>query len=127
VQQLAELNLTTADGYNKAKTREQVGRDHAQLAPPRFDANDRVRQLQAMMGHDIGSAAGGSLETAAEAVKARLLVIVNARDVMVTPGPALAFAKLTKAQTLVLEGECGHKAPSCEEQAIATRIAQFLK
>lgn len=127
VQQLAELNLTTADGYNKAKTREQVGRDHAQLAPPRFDANDRVRQLQAMMGHDIGNAAGGSLETAAEAVKAKLLVIVNARDVMVTPGPALAFAKLTKAQTLVLQGECGHKAPSCEEQAIATRVAQFLK
>jgi hypothetical protein len=46
---------------------------------------------------------------------------------MVTPGPALEFAKLDRAQTLVLNGDCGHKAPSCEEKAIATRIAEFLK
>jgi homoserine O-acetyltransferase len=127
VQQLADLNLTTVDGYNKGKTREQVSQERVQLEPPRFDANDRVRQLQAMMAHDIGKAAGGSLETAANALKARLLVVVNAHDAMVTPGPALGFARLVKAQTLVLESECGHKAPSCEESAIATRLAQFLK
>ena len=48
-------------------------------------------------------------------------------DAMVTPGPALQFAKLAKAQTLVLKGECGHKAPSCEDKAISAKIAQFLK
>jgi homoserine O-acetyltransferase len=127
VQQLADLNLTTADGYNEAKTRDQVSLDHARLAPPRFDANDRVRQLQAMMAHDVGKAAGGSLEMAAKTVEARLLVVVNARDAMVTPGPALRFAKLAKAQTLVLEGPCGHQSPSCEEPVIASRLAEFLK
>jgi homoserine O-acetyltransferase len=127
VQQLADLTLTTANAYNESKTRGQVSLDHARLEPPRFDANDRVRQLQAMMDHDIGKTAGGSLETAAATVEARLLVIVNARDAMVTPGPALRFAKLAKAQTLVLEGECGHRSPSCEEPQIASRIAQFLE
>jgi homoserine O-acetyltransferase/O-succinyltransferase len=127
VQQLADLNLTTSESYNEAKTREQVGQDQARLEPPRFDANDRVRQLRAMMSHDIGKITGGSLESAAKAIKARLLVVVNQRDAMVTPGPALELAKLAKAQTLVLEGACGHKAPSCEEAAIATRIAQFLQ
>jgi homoserine O-acetyltransferase/O-succinyltransferase len=127
VQQLADLNLTTADAYNEAKTRDQVRLDHARFEPPRFDANDRVRQLQAMMAHDVGKAAGGSLETAAKAVQARLLVVVNARDAMVTPGPALVFAKLAKAQTLVLEGACGHRSPSCEEPTIASRIAEFLR
>jgi homoserine O-acetyltransferase/O-succinyltransferase len=127
VQQLADLNLTTFDDYNKAKTREQVGVDHAGLTPPQFDANDRVRQLQAMMAHDIGKTAGGSLENAAKALKAKLLVVVNERDAMVTPTPALEFAKLARAETLVLKGECGHKAPTCEEKTIATRITQFLK
>ncbi len=127
VQQLADLTLTTTESYNKTKTREQVGNEHAQLKPPRFDANDRVRQLRAMMGHDIGKTTGGSLETAAKGIKAKLLVVVNERDLMVTPGPALDFARLADAQTLILEGECGHKAPSCEERAIAARIAQFLK
>ncbi|HYJ09928.1 MAG TPA: alpha/beta fold hydrolase [Polyangiaceae bacterium] len=127
VQQLADLNLTTFESYNKAKSREMVLEDRAKLAPPRFDANDRVRQLQAMMAHDIGKSAGGSLEAAAAAIKAKLLVVVNERDAMVTAGPALEFAKLDRAQTLVLKGDCGHKAPSCEEKAIATRIAEFLK
>jgi homoserine O-acetyltransferase len=127
VQQLADLNLTTFESYNASKSREKVREDHAKLAPPRFDANDRVRQLQAMMAHDIGKSAGGSLEAAAKATKAKLLVVVNERDAMVTPGPALELAKLAKAQTLVLKGACGHKAPSCEEKAIAARIAQFLK
>jgi homoserine O-acetyltransferase/O-succinyltransferase len=127
VQQLADLNLTTSDSYNKAKTREQVGTDHEKLTPPRFDANDRVRQLQAMMAHDIGKTTGGSLENAAKALKAKLLVVVNERDAMVTPTPALEFAKVARAETLVLKGECGHKAPTCEEKAIAARIAQFLK
>jgi homoserine O-acetyltransferase len=127
VQQLADLNLTTPDSYNAQQTREQVLATHAKLTPPRFDANDRVRQLRAMMSHDVFKPLGGSIDNAAKALKARLLVVVNERDAMVTPGPALDFAQRAKAQTLVLKGNCGHKAPSCEEAAIAKRIADFLK
>src|SRR5262249_44867773 len=121
------LNLTSAEAYNKSLSREQVLENHAKLAPPRFDANDRVRQLGAMMEHDISRTTGGSLEGAAKALKAKMLVVVNEHDAMVTPGPALDFAKLAKAETLVLKGDCGHKAPSCEEATIGKRIAQFLK
>jgi homoserine O-acetyltransferase/O-succinyltransferase len=127
VQQLADLNLTTPQAYNKALTREQVLESHAKLAPPRFDANDRVRQLRAMMSHDISKAFGGSLDVAAKAIQAKLLVVVNEHDAMVTPGPALDFAQRAKAPTLILNGDCGHKATSCEEAAIARRIAEALK
>jgi len=125
VQELAELNLTTPAEVNRRQTREAELTQ--KLSPPRFDANDRVRQLQAMMSHDVSTPFGGSLETAAKAVKAELLVVVNEHDAMVTPGPALEFAKLAGAPTLVLQGDCGHKAPSCEEATVGKRIAEFLK
>jgi homoserine O-acetyltransferase len=125
VQHLAELNLTTPAELNRRQTREaQLAQE---LAPPRFDANDRVRQLQAMMSHDISKPFGGSLEAATKAMKAKLLVVVNEHDAMVTPEPALEFAKRAGAPTLVLKGDCGHKAPSCEETAIGVRIRDFLK
>jgi homoserine O-acetyltransferase len=127
VQQLSDLNLTTAENYNQKQTREQVLAGHDQLTPPRFDANDRVRQLRAMLAHDVGKAFASSLDAAAQAVKAKLLVVVNERDAMVTPGPALDFAQRAKAATLVLKGACGHQAPSCEEKTIGARISQFLQ
>lgn len=127
VQQLADLNLTTAQNYNAQLTREQVLANHDKLTPPRFDANDRVGQLRAMLSHDISKPFAGSLDVAAKAMKAKLLVVVNEHDAMVTPGPALDFAKRANASTLVLEGDCGHKAPSCEETTIGKRIAEFLK
>jgi len=125
VQELAELNLTTPAEVNRRQTREAELTQ--KLSPPRFDANDRVRQLQAMMSHDVSTPFGGSLEAAAKAIKAKLLVVVNEHDAMVTPGPALEFAKLAGAPTLVLRGDCGHKAPSCEEALAGKRIAEFLK
>lgn len=126
VQALSDLHLTTADDYNQQQTREQVLAGHDQLSPPRFDANDRVRQLRAMLGHDVSKSFGGSLDAAAKAVKAKLLVIVNERDGMVTPGPALDFAKRRSAPTLILKGDCGHRSTSCEAKAISARIARFL-
>jgi homoserine O-acetyltransferase len=127
VQQLADLNLTTTDNYNEQRTREQVLTAHDNLTPPRFDANDRVRQLRAMVAHDVSTPFAGSLDAAVKAIKAKLLVIVNERDAMVTPGPALDFAQRAQAATLVLKGDCGHRAPTCEEATIGKRIAAFLK
>ena len=80
-----------------------------------------------MLVHDVAKPFGGSMSDAAKAVKAKLLVVVNERDAMVTPGPALDFAKLAQAQTLILKGGCGHKSSNCEAAAIGKRIADFLK
>jgi len=65
-----------------------------------FDANDRIRQLQAMLADDVSVPFGGSLEKAAAAVRAQVLVIVGLKDHMVNPYPALDFAKLISAPTL---------------------------
>jgi homoserine O-acetyltransferase len=127
VQQLADLNLTTPDNFNREQSREKVAATHAALTPPRFDANDRVYQLRAMISHDVSKAFSGSMAEAAKALKAKLLVVVNAHDAMVTPGPPLDFAKQAKAPTLILQGDCGHRAPACEEPKIGKRLAEFLK
>ncbi len=92
----------------------------------KFDATNWVRQLRAMMGHDISSAFGGSLEKASEAVRAQVLVIVATQDHMVNPQPGLAFARLIHAATLELASDCGHISPGCEQARVAATIRQFL-
>lgn len=91
-----------------------------------FDRNDRVRQLQAMLAHDVGAHAGGSLEEAARRVRAKLLIVVSAQDPVVDPQPALDFAPLVGARTEVLDGRCGHSAPDCEKDRMATAVRSFL-
>jgi homoserine O-acetyltransferase len=92
----------------------------------RFDANDRIRQAQAMMAHDVSAAFGGSLERAAAAVKARMLVVVTAGDHIVPPGPALEFARAARAQVLQLDNECGHGGVNCEYERVKREVGEFL-
>jgi homoserine O-acetyltransferase len=92
-----------------------------------FDANDKVRQVQAMMALDVSETFGGSMAQAAARVKAKVFVIVAKFDHVVTPGPALEFAQLLHAKVLVLEGECGHLAPSCEFQRVNPAVDEFLR
>jgi homoserine O-acetyltransferase len=91
-----------------------------------FDTNDWYRQAQAMMGHDVSKPFGGDMQKAAGAVHARVLVVASLQDHMVTPWPALDFAKLLKARTLELNSDCGHLAVGCEEAKIGAAIARFL-
>ena len=111
-----ELLLTSPPDYNRHKTREQVLADFekARTNTKSFDANDKIRQTQAMMQLDVSSAFGGSLERAAKAVKAKVFVVVSKFDHVVTPGPATEFASLLGAKLLELESDCGHLATVCE-------------
>ena len=127
VQELADLALTTPEFYNRDTTRKQFLESVGKKNPPAFGANNRVIQLEAMMGHDVAAPFGGSLERAAQAMKAKMLVVVNVHDRMVTPGPAVEFAKFAKADLLELRGDCGHRAPSCEEDRVGAAIARFLE
>lgn len=92
-----------------------------------FDANNWIRQAEAMMGHDVSRAFGGDMKKAAAAVKARVLVIVGLRDHMVNPLPALAFARLLQAPSLELESDCGHLSPGCEAKKVNAAVASFLE
>ena len=121
------LLLTTPDHFNQESSREKVFAEIERgKADSHFDANDKIRQVQAMMSLDVSAPFKGSLEEAAARVKARTFVIVSTKDHVVTPGPALEFARLMKARLLVLEGDCGHLAPSCEAGKVNPAVAAFL-
>lgn len=96
----------------------------ATMTPGR--AHDLISQLHAMIGHDVSSPFGGSMEEAAARVRAEILVVVGLTDHIVTPGPALAFAELLGAETLELTNDCGHSAPGCAPATFRPRAAAFL-
>ena len=126
--EMGELFLNTPQQYNRTHTRQQVFDSLAKYAVPRNqDSNDKIRQAQAMMALDVSAPFGGSLEQAAAAVKAKVFVIVAAKDHMVTPQPACDFAALLHAQILELDSDCGHLATVCETPKVHTAIADFLR
>ncbi|HYK20667.1 MAG TPA: alpha/beta fold hydrolase [Pyrinomonadaceae bacterium] len=123
-----ELLLTTPSDYNRRETREQVMADlaKARTDTKRFDANDKIRQSQAMMQLDVSREFSESLERAARAVKAKVFVVVSKFDHVVTPGPATEFASLLGAKLLELESDCGHLATACEAKRLNDAVTEFL-
>ena len=124
------LLLTTPDHFNKEMTRQKVFDELKKAREAHgggFDANDKVRQVQAMMTLDVSAPYGGSLEKAAGGVKAKLFVVVAKLDHVVTPGPALEFARLLRSKVMVLEGDCGHLATACEADKLNPAVAEFLR
>ena len=123
------LLLTTPQEYNKRMTRRKVFEEleKARRETGGFDANNKIRQAQAMMALDVAEGFGGSLERAAAAVKADVFVIVASKDHVVTPGPAIEFARLLRrSKLLVLDNDCGHNAPWCEQPRVNKAVAEFL-
>jgi len=121
------MNLNTPDFRANHTTREGFQQFFDQIVTDggRFmDANDYLRQLQALIGHDITH--GSSIYDAANKVKAKVLVINASQDHMVNSLPALGFAKLIHAQTLMLDSDCGHMAPGCEMEKMKPVVRQFL-
>jgi homoserine O-acetyltransferase len=111
----------------------RAGRRLAKLEPRgafaelALDEHDYARQAQAIIGHDVATAFDGDLTRAAQAVRARMLVVVSPTDDVVTPAPARAFASAAGAELLELDGRCGHAAPSCERATLWPAIDRFLR
>ena len=63
-----------------------------------------------------------------ERVKAKALFVIAEQDHMVSPIPGRAFAKAMggSAKLVVLDGPCGHIAPTCEAAKLAQAVAPFL-
>jgi len=124
------LLLTTPAHFNATTTREELFKGLAEASAAKtwgFDANNKIRQAQAMMALDVTKPFGGSVEQTAKSVKAKVLVIVGSQDHVVNPAPALEFAKALGAKTVILEGDCGHLANSCESEKIVKAVEEFLK
>jgi homoserine O-acetyltransferase len=127
--EFGSMLLTTPEHYNETTAREEVLQKiaDAKKLGEGSDSNNSIRQSEAMMALDVSAPFGGSMEKAAAAVKAKLLVIVARFDHVVTPGPALDFARLAKADHLELESNCGHLAPSCEDAKVRNAVAEFME
>jgi homoserine O-acetyltransferase len=91
-----------------------------------FDANNWIRQLQAMMAQDVAKPFRGSMEQAATAVRAEVMIIVGTQDHIVNPDPATAFGNLLKARVMRLESDCGHLSIFCQEEMMSAETTKFL-
>ncbi|HEX7893055.1 MAG TPA: alpha/beta fold hydrolase [Terriglobales bacterium] len=119
--------LKTPEEFNKTHTREQVLKElaNAKTSTDGSDANNKIRQSEAMMSLNVAAPYGDSLEKAAAAVKAKVLVIVGKEDHTVTPGPAIEFAHLLHAELMVLDDHCGHQ--YCDNAQVGKAVAEFLQ
>jgi homoserine O-acetyltransferase len=126
--EIGELMLQTPAEYNRTHTREQVlaALKKAEIDKAE-DANDTIRQSEAMMALDVSDVYGGSMEKAAASVKAKVFVVVAKQDHTVTPQPARDFAALLHAPLLELESGCGHLSPDCEHAKVAPAVVDFLR
>lgn len=118
--------LKTPEEFNKTHTREQA---LAELAKARAgnegsDANNKIRQVEAMMALNVAAPFNDSLEKAADTVKANVLVIVDKDDHTVTPGPAIEFAHLLHARLVIVDDGCGHQ--YCDGAQVNKAAAEFL-
>lgn len=89
-------------------------------------ADDFALQAEAIQHLDLTTGSGGSLERLAAGLRPRLLVMVSEHDEVVDPAPARELARLTGAELVVLDGRCGHGAPSCERERVASAVRRFL-
>jgi homoserine O-acetyltransferase len=129
VGEIATLIDISPDVFNETHEREDVAvviGDTAK-AIARFDASDHIRQSEAMTGHDVSARFGGSMERAAAAVKAKVLVVVSAGERVVTPRPAIAFARLIHADLLELQNKCGLALSNCDRETVNRAVASFLE
>ncbi len=69
---------------------------------------------------------GGSLEDAAKKIRARVLIVSASQDHMVNPKPALDFAAMIGAKTLVSDSDCGHLSVFCDAPKIYPAVREFL-
>ena len=119
--------LKTPQEFNRTHTREQVLKELAKskTSTEGSDANDKIRQVGAVMSLNVAEPYSDSLEKAAARVKAKVLVIVGREDHVVTPGPAIEFAHLLHADLKVIDDGCGHQ--YCDYAGVGTAVSEFLE
>lgn len=99
---------------------------YAKEASAVYTSDDKASQLRAMKSHDVFAHFDGSMEKAAEAIRADVLIIVSETDHMVNPQPAIDFARVLGCDLVVLKNNCGHLAIGCEMERCIDKINQFF-
>jgi homoserine O-acetyltransferase len=118
--EIGALILTTPEYYNAHTTREPVFVEIAKTtnlyAGP--DANNKIRQVEAMLALDAGDPS---------MVKAKMFIAVSKNDHTVTPGPALEFAHKIGVVPFIFDGPCGHSIHLCPDNGMNQAILKFLE
>lgn len=91
-----------------------------------FDANNWIRQAQAMMALNVAVPFAGSMAKAAAQACAHMLIVPSRNDHMVNPTPALAFARLHHARVFLLTSDCGHLSNGCQAQELYAVVGKYL-
>jgi len=99
---------------------------YAKEASTVYTSDDKASHLRAMKSHDIFAHFDGSMEKAAEAIKADVLMIVSETDHLVNPQPATDFARVLECDLVVLKNNCGHLAIGCEMDRCVEIVNQFF-
>jgi len=123
------LSLNTPAFYVRAVKREDA------LATPngfvaglmKWDVYDMKAALEAILDQDIFRPFGEDEAKTAAAIHAKLFVINASQDHCVNPAPALEFAKLLGAPTMVLTGDTGHSEPGNQGAKVNPAIEKFLE
>ena len=124
---LWELFLTTPEDRVKTMSPGDVPRWMKDTAKPTVaDWNNRLYQLNAIIGHDISKPYHGSMPEAAAHVKAKMLIINSLHDHMVNPAPAVEFSKLLPAKLVVLDSPKGHIAFDFNSPQMKNNIVELL-
>lgn len=92
----------------------------------KFNAYDWAWQLKAIMGHDIYRSFEGEIEPAAKTIRAKALIVWAGQDLTVNSEPARTLARYLNADTLELQGDCGHLSFLCENEVLRDKVNQFL-
>jgi len=128
VADMHHLELTTPDRINDETLPQNFPAEAEKIeASETMDPCDRLRQLDAMMTHDISKKFNGQMYAATRAVKAKMLIIVANKDHMVNPHPALVFAEMLLTVPMQLDSECGHLAPVCQAEQVNTAVHRALE
>jgi len=91
-----------------------------------FDWNNALYQIHAVIGQDISRPFGGSMQEAANHIKAKVLIIVSAQDHLVNPEPAIEISKLLPSKLVVLDNDKGHLAVSFDDPQMHKAIVDEL-
>jgi homoserine O-acetyltransferase len=89
-------------------------------------AQNLATQARAMIGHNVAAPYDDSLERAAAQIQAEVLVIVTPQDHVVTPAPALEFARVLGAEAVQLPNDCGHNGLRCDAEMLSRATQTFL-
>lgn len=89
-----------------------------------LNAYDWASQLRAMLQQDIYQ--GKAPQEIATLVKAKVMILVAPEDQMVNPLAAIQLSKILKCPLVLLEGNCGHMATSCQSEQMVAHIKGFL-